>query len=78
MLAAAQNLALELRVVDAQRLVTAAPHCLTHSPRVLSLTGLPSLAEAAALAAAGPGARLLGPRLAAAGEATCALAESTP
>ena len=45
----------------------------THSERVLALTGVPSVAEAAALAAAGPTARLLGPRLAV-GDVTCALA----
>jgi cobalt-precorrin 5A hydrolase len=39
------------------------------------LTGVPSLAEAAALAAGGPTARLLGARVAV-GPATCALAES--
>ena len=37
------------------------------------MTGVPSVSEAAALAAAGPGARLLGPRVAV-GPATCALA----
>jgi cobalt-precorrin 5A hydrolase len=37
--------------------------------------GVPTVAEAAALAAAGPAARLLGPRLVV-GAATCALAAS--
>jgi cobalt-precorrin 5A hydrolase len=47
----------------------------TDSPRVRALRGTGSLAEAAALAAAGPGAALLGPRAVAAdGRATCALA----
>ena len=45
----------------------------TRSERVLALTGVPSVAEAAALAAAGPAARLIGPRLVV-GDATCALA----
>jgi cobalt-precorrin 5A hydrolase len=45
----------------------------TRSLRVLALTGLPSVAEAAALAAAGPRARLIVPRVSAA-TATCALA----
>ncbi len=35
---------------------------LTHSPHVAERFGTGSVAEAAALAAAGPGARLLGPR----------------
>ena len=40
-----------------------------------SLIGVPSVAEAAALAAAGPSARLVSPRLVI-GAATCALAAS--
>jgi len=47
----------------------------TRSERVLALTGVPSVAEAAALAAAGPAARLISPRLVI-GAATCALAAS--
>jgi cobalamin biosynthesis protein CbiG len=47
----------------------------TRSDRVLALTGVPSLAEAAALAAAGPSSRLIASRLAV-GAATCALAHS--
>jgi cobalt-precorrin 5A hydrolase len=47
----------------------------TKSERVLALTGVPSVAEAAALAAAGPSARLISPRLVI-GAATCALAAS--
>jgi cobalt-precorrin 5A hydrolase len=42
---------------------------------VLALTGVPSLAEAAALAAAGPSAGLIASRLVF-GAATCALARS--
>ena len=49
----------------------------TWSDRVAARFGTGSLAEAAALAAAGPGARLLGPRGASAdGMATAAIAES--
>ncbi|PKP72936.1 MAG: precorrin methylase [Alphaproteobacteria bacterium HGW-Alphaproteobacteria-6] len=49
---------------------------LTHSARVAARFGTGSLAEAAALAAAGPGARLLGPReVSADGLATAAIAE---
>jgi cobalt-precorrin 5A hydrolase len=47
----------------------------TRSERVVALTGVPSLAEAAALAAAGPAARLVAARVAV-GAATCALAET--
>lgn len=48
----------------------------THSSRVADLYGTGSLAEAAALAAAGPNARLLGPRVISKdGKATAALAE---
>ncbi len=56
-------------------LEAAAARGLTKSARVLALTGVPSVAEAAALAAAGPEARLLVPRVAV-GTATCALALS--
>ena len=48
---------------------------LTHSARVEALYGTGSLAEAAALAGAGPGARLLGARVTSDdGKATAALA----
>ena len=46
---------------------------LTRSEASLSATGHGSAAEAAALAVAGPAARLLGPRIAV-GPATCAIA----
>ena len=46
---------------------------VTHSRRVAELTGVGSVAEAAALAAGGPAARLLVPRLVV-GPVTCALA----
>lgn len=49
----------------------------TRSARMLDRFGAGSLAEAAALAAAGPGARLLGPRAVSAdGMATAAIAEA--
>lgn len=47
----------------------------THSQRVMALTGVPSVAEAAALAAAGAAAKLIASRIAI-GPATCALAEA--
>lgn len=54
----------------------AAQPVATRSPRVAALRGTGSVAEAAALAAAGPGARLLGPRAVSGdGMATAALAE---
>ncbi|WP_342154038.1 cobalamin biosynthesis protein [Methylorubrum sp. SB2] len=48
---------------------------VTRSARIAASRGVGSVAEAAALAAAGPNARLLLPRIASAG-ATCALAAS--
>lgn len=49
----------------------------TQSPRVKDLYGTGSVAEAAALGHAGPGARLILPRISSAdGMATCAVAES--
>jgi cobalt-precorrin 5A hydrolase len=57
--------------------MAAAEGVTTQSPRVQALRGVGSVAEAAALAAAGPGARLLGPRaVSACGTATAALAEA--
>jgi len=71
-------MALPLHAVSLDRLRN--QPTLTQSARVASLYGTGSLAEAAALAAAGPGARLLGPRATSQdGKATAALAErSTP
>lgn len=76
--AAAATLGLLLDAVPKDALLAAAPGCLTHSTRVMEHAGVPSLAEAAALASAGPGARLLGPRVAVAHSVTCALAERAP
>jgi cobalt-precorrin 5A hydrolase len=50
-----------------------ADQVLTRSSRVQAIKGVPSIAEAAALVAAGPNARLLGARVAA-NKVTCALA----
>jgi cobalt-precorrin 5A hydrolase len=49
----------------------------TRSDRVVALFGVPSVAEAAALAGAGPGAVLVVPRMAADG-VTCAVAGPAP
>lgn len=55
----------------------AGARCVTHSARSRAAHAVPSVAEAVALAAAGPGARLVQPRIATA-NATCALAEGDP
>jgi len=56
-------------------LQAASDRAATRSQRVLELSGVPSVAETAALAAAGPQARLLAARRIVGG-ATCALAAS--
>lgn len=68
--------ALGIPVMPVATAVLAAQPTRTHSSASLNARGTGSVAEAAALAAAGPGARLLGPRVVSAdGRATCALAE---
>lgn len=68
--------ALGLPVVGVADPALQAQATLTQSGRVQSLKGVGSVAEAAALAAAGPGARLRGPRVVSAdGTATAAIAE---
>ena len=74
--AAASALGVPLVVVPQSALEAAGELTMTRSERVLLRTGVPSLAEAAALAAAGPAARLIAPRVAV-GPATCALAETS-
>jgi cobalt-precorrin 5A hydrolase len=70
----AATLCLPVLAVDAVGLAN--QPVLTHSTRVKTLYGTGSLAEAAALAAAGPGARLLGSRVQSSdGMATAAIAE---
>mgnify|MGYP005846351469 CR=1 FL=1 len=65
---------LPVRGIDAAALAGSAT--LTQSPTARAARGTGSVAEAAALVAAGPGARLLAPRAVSAdGMATCALAE---
>ena len=73
--AVAKKLGLRLVLVPEHELKKAAPHTRTKSERVVTLIGVPSVAEAAALAAAGTGARLIVARLVA-GSATCALAST--
>lgn len=72
---AAQRLGLPLHIVEDGALQSTADRCLTVSERSLAWSGSPSLSEAAALATAGDGARLLGARLVH-GSVTCALAQS--
>lgn len=64
-----------LVLVPQNDLEAAGVRTLSHSERVVAITGVPSVAEAAALAAAGASARLIAPRIAV-GPATCALARA--
>jgi len=70
---AAQALGLVVLVIGRASLHREAARTLTRSPASLAATGAPSASEAAALAAIGEKARLLGPRIAL-GPVTCALA----
>jgi cobalt-precorrin 5A hydrolase len=71
--AAASERGVKFVVVPQSEFEAAGARVVTHSERVLKLTGVPSVSEAAALAAGGAGARLIAPRVAV-GAATCALA----
>jgi cobalt-precorrin 5A hydrolase len=73
--AAARDLGVPLVLVPQADLEAAGARTATRSARIVALLGVPSAAEAAALAAGGPAARLLAPRIAV-GPATCALATS--
>ena len=70
---AARQLAVAALPVDADTLAAAAPKVRTRSERSLAAHGVGSVAEAAALGAAGPGAALVLARIASP-SATCALA----
>jgi len=70
---AAAGRGVQLVLVKPAALEAAGPRTQNSSPRVKELFGVPSVAEAAALAAAGPEAALVVPRLIV-GPATCALA----
>ena len=74
---AAETFGVSLVLVPDADLQAASDRTATRSERVLALMGVPSVAEAAALAAAGPAGRLISPRLVI-GSATCALAASDP
>jgi cobalt-precorrin 5A hydrolase len=73
--AAAAKLGLGVMAIADAELKAAGARAVTQSDRVLALIGVPSLAEAAALAAAGPASHLIATRLVV-GDATCALASS--
>ena len=66
---------LRLSLVAQPDLETASARGATWSARVLALAGVPSVAEAAALAACGAKAKLILPRIVV-GKVTCALAEA--
>lgn len=70
---AARRLGLPLLIPERAALEQAGSRLLTHSIHSKRATGLGSASEAAALAAVGDGARLLGPRVVK-GSATCAIA----
>ena len=75
MVEAARLLDAELTALPAEALQAQARHVLTPSKAAAARFGAPNVAEAAALAGAGKGARLMGPRIAMNG-ATCAIAVS--
>jgi len=62
-------------VVPTPALQGASSRTISRSEYALALAGVPSVSEAAALAAGGPTARLLAPRIAV-GRTTCALADT--
>jgi cobalt-precorrin 5A hydrolase len=73
--AAAAALGVPLVLIPEADLAAASARAETRSERVLAVIGIPSVAEAAALAGGGLSARLILPRIAV-GSATCALAVS--
>jgi len=73
---AARLIGVALTLLPLEALQAQAERILTPSAAAQSRFGAPNIAEAAALAGAGEGGRLLGPRIAADG-ATCAVALSS-
>ena len=71
---AARTLSLPLLLVDQDALLAAQLGCPTRSDAAMQVTGIASVAEGCALAAAGSGGRLVLARIAGP-RATCALAE---
>ena len=77
--AAARELGLAIVPVPEEAMQAMAPHLVTCSFRSVAARGIGSVAEAAALAAAGGGARLDGPRIVSDdGLATTAIARRDP
>lgn len=74
---AAASMGLDLHFLDTDALAAAMPNVKTRSARVQKLFGVAAIAEAAALAGAGPGAQLCVERIAANG-VTCAIATLNP
>ena len=72
---AATMLGVPLTLVDEATLIAVQPRCATRSVHAEATTGVASVAEGAALAAAGDGAVLLLPRITGSG-VTCALAQA--
>jgi cobalt-precorrin 5A hydrolase len=72
-IAAAAARGVPLLLISQADLEAASEATLTHSDRSMTAMNVHSVAEAAALAGAGPRSRLLGPRIAV-GPVTCALA----
>jgi len=71
---AAAALGVKLALIASAQLAAVSANVATKSERVQDLIGVPSVAEAAALAAGGTEARLLAPRIVV-GPVTCALGE---
>ncbi len=70
---AAHGRGVKLVLVKPTALEAAGPRTRSFSPRIKEMFGVPSVAEAAALAAAGPEAALIVPRIVV-GRVTCAIA----
>lgn len=70
---AARRIGRPLVFIDRAGLARVVPGTQTRSAAAEAVLGVPSAAEASALAAAGAGARLIGPRIVL-GQVTCALA----
>jgi cobalt-precorrin 5A hydrolase len=77
LLDAARQLDMPVISVAPEALAAVQDRCVTRSDHALAATGFASIAEASALAAAGPGGRLILPRIVWRG-ATCALAQTPP
>jgi cobalt-precorrin 5A hydrolase len=73
--AAGRELSLPVIVIEDDALDAVSSRTISRSGQSQALAGTPSVSEASALAAAGNGAKLLGPRIVV-GPATCAIAIS--